>query len=66
MKSWIYKIRGFFDEVKQEVVKCTRPSWEELRESSTVIVFTMALIGLSIFLFDLLIGYGMKNLIGQS
>ncbi len=55
MKSWFDKITRFFGEVREEVVKCTRPSTEELKESTFVVVFTMATLGCFIFGSDLVI-----------
>ena len=52
MKNWFDKIRAFFKEVREEVLKCTRPSWEELRESTLVIVVTMIILGLFLFASD--------------
>ena len=55
MKTWIDKVRKFFNEVWEEILKCTRPSSAELRESTIVVVVTMAMIGLFIFASDFLL-----------
>jgi len=52
VKAWIDKIRSFFREVREEIRKCTRPSGAELRESTLVIVATMAVLGAFIFASD--------------
>jgi preprotein translocase SecE subunit len=52
MKSWINQVREFFRQVWEEVLKCTRPSGAELRESTTVVVTTMAVIGVFILVCD--------------
>ncbi len=52
MKSWINKTRAFFREVWDEILKCTRPSSAELKESTLVVVATMAMIGVFIFASD--------------
>ncbi|MCC7518599.1 MAG: preprotein translocase subunit SecE [Verrucomicrobiae bacterium] len=56
MKTWFDNIRRFFREVREEILKCTRPTREELQESTTVIVVTMAALGGFIFGCDFLIG----------
>ena len=55
MKAWINKIRTFFREVWEEILKCTRPSSAELKESTLVVVATMAMIGVFIFASDFLL-----------
>ncbi len=55
MNNAIVKVKGFFREVKEEIAKCTRPSWEELRESTVVVVATMAILGVFIFATDYVI-----------
>ena len=55
MKSWINQVREFFRQVWEEVLKCTRPTSAELKESTTVVVTTMAVIGAFILVCDMLI-----------
>ena len=55
MKAWIDKVRRFFREVLEEIKKCTRPSTAELKESTLVVLATMAMIGLFIFVSDFLL-----------
>ncbi len=55
MNNSITRVKGFFREVKEEIAKCTRPSWEELRESTVVVVVTMAILGVFIFATDYVI-----------
>ena len=52
MKAWINKIREFFRQVYEEVLKCTRPSYAELKESTVVVVTTMVAIGAFILVCD--------------
>ncbi|NUN92178.1 MAG: preprotein translocase subunit SecE [Verrucomicrobiae bacterium] len=65
MKSWFDNIRRFFREVREEVLKCTRPTREELQESTVVIVVTMAALGGFIFACDMLIGRGFSLIIAR-
>ena len=55
MRNWYAKIRGFFREVWEEFGKCTRPSKAELRESTVIVVVTMAILGVFIFVSDFFI-----------
>ena len=57
MKNWFNKVRGFFSEVWEEFLKCTRPSSQELKESTVVVVFTMAILGIFIFSSDFVISW---------
>lgn len=61
--SLIKNIAGFYQEVRTEVMKCTRPTVVELRESTVVVVVTMAILGVFIFASDLVISNGLKHLI---
>jgi preprotein translocase subunit SecE len=58
MKTWFDNIRRFFREVREEVLKCTRPTREELQESTVVIVVTMVALGCFILCCDFLISRG--------
>ena len=60
MKSWIHKVREFFGQVWEEILKCTRPTYAELKESTAVVVVTMVIIGLFILFCD----YGISGLLG--
>ncbi|MDD2708593.1 MAG: preprotein translocase subunit SecE [Verrucomicrobiae bacterium] len=52
MNNWIKNVRGFFQQVWEELLKCTRPTGAELKESTVVIVSTMAAIGAYILVCD--------------
>ena len=55
MKKGLNKITGFFREVKEEILKCTRPSSGELKESIIVVVATMMILGCFILASDFVI-----------
>ena len=55
MKNWFDRIRKFFEEVREEIFKCTRPSSQELKESTVVVVITMAILGGFILSSDVVI-----------
>jgi len=55
MQSWFNKIQRFFRQVREEILKCTRPTAGELRESTLVVAVTMAILGVFIFASDYVI-----------
>jgi preprotein translocase SecE subunit len=63
--NWIMKTRGFFREVLEEFKKCTRPTTAELKESTMVIVVTMAVLGVVIFGSDLVINKVLGMILGS-
>ena len=56
------KTKGFLGEVKIETKKITWPKFEELRESTKVVIVTVFVITVFISIMDLLVGK-MLNLI---
>ena len=66
MKTAVDKTRNFFSEVWVEFTKCTRPSYEELKESTIVIVVTMAAIGAFIFGADFIISKLLEVILTKS
>ena len=65
MKSWFDKIVKFFGEVREEILKCMRPSSEELKESTLVMVVTMAILGVFIFAADMVISHVLRLTIAR-
>lgn len=45
-KGYLVKIRQYVEETKEELRKCTWPTWEELKGNTTVVMVTMALLGI--------------------
>jgi len=64
--NWFKKIRQFLVEVREEILKCTRPSWEELKESTIIIIVTMFVLGGFIFCTDFLITKGLALILGTN
>jgi|YNPBryantNP2012_1023418.scaffolds.fasta_scaffold145331_1 preprotein translocase subunit SecE len=52
-KGYWLKISNFIDETREELKKCTWPSWEELKGSTVVIFVVTFLLGLFIVIADL-------------
>ncbi len=54
MTNPIPGIRQFYEETIQEIKKCTWPSFNELFESTTVVILSLILLTVFIWLIDLL------------
>ena len=55
MQAWWGAMRAFFGEVRQELKKCSWPSWSELKESTLVVIFSVVLLGVFVGFSDVLI-----------
>lgn len=53
MKKLIDRIKEFLAEVRQELSKCSMPSWPELKGSTIVIIVSMLILGVFSFVVDL-------------
>lgn len=51
-KGYLVKIRQYIEETKEELRKCTWPTWEELKGNTTVVMITMALLGVFTVVVD--------------
>lgn len=51
-KGYLVKIRQYVEETKEELRKCTWPTWEELKGNTTVVMITMALLGVFTVVVD--------------
>jgi preprotein translocase subunit SecE len=49
------KISKFYKSITTELGKCTWPTWEELYESTTLVIFSSILLSLFVFVVDLVI-----------
>ena len=54
--SWKDRASNFLREVKVESRKVTWPTWPELKESTLVVLVTVAIISSFIFLVDQVVG----------
>ncbi|MFH2137945.1 MAG: preprotein translocase subunit SecE [Candidatus Omnitrophota bacterium] len=57
------KIKQFFVNVKAEMIKVSWPSRDELLNSTTVVIISVALLGLYVGLVDLLFTFIIGNII---
>ena len=51
----IEKISGFYKAVMAELAKCTWPTWDELWESTVVVITSSILLSLFVFVVDIVI-----------
>ena len=54
--GWLDRIRVFFLQTREELLKCSWPNREELRGSTWMVLVAVALLGTFTFLADLLLG----------
>ncbi len=56
IRAWVGAVRTFFDEVRQELKKCSWPTWGELKESTVVVIVSVvilsAFVGVSDFVLN--------------
>jgi preprotein translocase subunit SecE len=54
-KGMLTKITAYVAETKEELRKCTWPSWQELKGSTVVVMITILLLGLFTVMSDFVI-----------
>jgi preprotein translocase subunit SecE len=54
-KGMLTRLASYFMETREELRKCTWPSWSELKGSTVVVMITIALLGLFTVVSDFLI-----------
>ena len=61
-KGYLVKIRQYIEETKEELRKCTWPTWEELKGNTTVVMVTMLLLGIFTVAVDFILAQVIKIL----
>lgn len=61
-KGYLVKIRQYVEETKEELRKCTWPTWDELKGNTTVVMITMALLGVFTVAVDFILSQFIKLL----
>ena len=56
-KGHLVRISTYVQETREELRKCTWPSWEELKGSTIVVMISSLLLGLFIVTIDLVIAW---------
>mgnify|MGYP005634316253 CR=1 FL=1 len=54
--GWLDRIRVFFLQTREELLKCSWPTSEELRGSTWMVLVAVGMLGLFTFMADLLLG----------
>jgi preprotein translocase subunit SecE len=54
--GWLDRIRVFFLQTREELLKCSWPTREELRGSTWMVLVAVGMLGLFTFLADLILG----------
>jgi len=50
--GYLVRLSNYIQETKEELKKCTWPSWEELKGSTVLVMITMALLGVFTIVVD--------------
>ena len=53
-KGYVALVRNYVQQTRDELRKCTWPTWDELKGSTVVVSISTALLGLFIFLVDMI------------
>lgn len=53
MRNPVHRIKQFYEETVQEVKKCSWPSRPELRESTTLVLLSVAILTAFVWLVDM-------------
>jgi preprotein translocase subunit SecE len=56
-KGYLVRLANYVRETREELRKCTWPSWEELKGSTVVVAISIALIGLFTVAVDIVFVY---------
>ena len=51
-KGYLMRTRAYIQETREELKKCTWPTWEELKGSTLVVTISIGLLGLFTFIAD--------------
>ena len=52
----LLRLSNYIQETREELKKCTWPSWDELKGSTVVVLIATAVLGTFTFLIDLFLG----------
>jgi len=62
-QGYFLKFSAYWDETKEELRKCTWPTWEELWDSTKVVMVAVALLGAFTVLADVVFAFIIKQLV---
>jgi preprotein translocase subunit SecE len=51
-KGYLLKVSTYVQQTREELRKCTWPSWDELKGSTVLVFISMLLLGVFVYLMD--------------
>jgi preprotein translocase subunit SecE len=63
-KGYLLRVSNYVAETREELKKCTWPSFEELKGSTVVVMITLALLGVLTFALDVAVSYLVRWILG--
>ena len=57
------KISAYVEETKEELKKCTWPTWEELRASTAIVIVAIAILGVFTIAIDFVIAWAVRSIV---
>jgi preprotein translocase subunit SecE len=62
VKSWLERIKAFYNDVRAETRKVTAPTWKEVQATTTVVIITVFIFALYFAVIDYFIQQGVNYL----
>ena len=63
-KGYLARFATYIQQTREELRKCTWPTWEELKGSTVVVTISIALLGLFTALADLVFAFFARHVMG--
>jgi preprotein translocase subunit SecE len=63
-KGYLARFATYIQQTREELRKCTWPTWDELKGSTVVVVISIALLGLFTILVDLVFAFFARHVMG--
>jgi len=63
-KGYLVRFANYVQLTREELKKCTWPTWDELKGSTVVVAISIALLGLFTVLVDLVFAFLARNVMG--
>ena len=63
-KGYLVRLTNYVQLTREELKKCTWPTWDELKGSTVVVAISIALLGLFTVLVDLVFAFLARNVMG--
>lgn len=63
-KGYLVRFANYVQQTREELRKCTWPTWDELKGSTVVVAIAIALLGLFTVLVDLVFAFLARNVMG--